>query len=95
MKRHALLLVLVGIFVITNGFFCDKKTNCHDFRVEVSYDGVEQLTAQTFNGQGPFTFKWDGGLGNGSIAIAPGPGTYTVHAFDFNKCEAIYSYTIK
>lgn len=89
MKLGTIKILLLTIFVVSFAGFCDKKTDCHSFKAEISYDGVEQLTVQLTNGQAPFTYKWEGGLGSGAIAIAPGPGTYTVHVTDLNKCEAI------
>ncbi|MBK8954334.1 MAG: SprB repeat-containing protein [Saprospiraceae bacterium] len=87
-------LFLLVVFLISNAHSCEDKKDCHSFKAQISYDGVELLTVQLTNGTAPFTYKWSNGLGSGSLAIAPGPGTYSVTATDLNKCQAIAVFTI-
>ncbi len=94
MKSGFILFLLIFVFIFSQGPSCNKNVDCHSFSVEISYDFVEQLTVQTIGGLAPFSYKWAGGLGASSIAIAPGPGTYSVTVTDLNKCAAIANYTI-
>lgn len=96
MNKTYLVLALISVFVLSSAPKCSKKKNCHDsFKVEISYDGVEQLTAQLTGGTAPFSYNWSHGLGSGSIAIAPGSGTYSVTVSEGGGCEAVAIFTIK
>ena len=82
-------------FLTFSSHSCEDKKNCHNFRAEISYDGVEQLTVQLTNGTPPFIYTWENGLGSGSIALIPGPGTYQVSVEDLNNCIAIAKFTVQ
>ena len=82
---------------MTTAFICkDKPKHCPGFSVQVTYDGMETLTAQVNGGQAPYTYTWTGGgSASGPIYIIPGPGTYNVTVLDLGKCEAKFTYTVK
>lgn len=95
MQAFKLKIFLLFIFIIANGHSCEEKVDCHKFKVQISYDGVEQLTAQPINGLAPFVFKWSHNLGSGSIAYIPGAGSYSITVTDLNKCSAIGIFNVQ
>lgn len=95
MKSNHIKLLLLAVFFICKAFTCTKTADCHSFSVEISYDRIEDLSVQPKGGTAPIKYNWSHGLGGATTVIAPGPGTYSVTATDFNKCMAIAQYEIQ
>ncbi len=95
MKSIQIKLLLLAVFFICKAFTCTKKADCHSFSIQVTYDGVEDLSVQPSGGTAPIKYNWSNGLGSATTVIIPGPGTYSVTATDFNQCMAIFNYTVK
>lgn len=95
MRNFLFHVLFVLIFMVSSAQSCEDKKNCHSFKAEISYDGAEELTVQLTNGTAPFKYNWSGGLGSGSAALIPGPGSYTVTVTDLNDCKAIAIFTVK
>jgi len=88
MKPVGITLLLLVVFIITNGFTCKKKTECDGFVVQLDYDDVNNsIGTQTVHGQPPFTYEWSNGSKT-SFLIPPGSGTYSVTVTDLNRCGA-------
>ena len=97
MKPRNLFILLISLFMITSAGLCSKdKHHCPGFTVQISYDGMETLTAQINGGQAPYTYTWKGtGTATGPLFIINGPGVYEVSAVDLDKCEAKAIFTVQ
>ena len=57
-------------------------------------DANGSISITATGGTAPYSFNWDGGLGNTQNPSNLGPGTYTVTVVDDNGCEEVTSVTI-
>jgi hypothetical protein len=87
MKFRNIAIILFAIFIIGNGFTCKKKTECDNYKVELSYDDVSNfLGTKIYHGTAPYNYTWSDGMGTGGTRSAPAIGIYSVTVTDANGC---------
>lgn len=85
-----------GCTTIATIDFSIEQDPCENFGALITSDSTNtMIEAQPISGSGTYTYQWDDGSTNSSIAIDPNNGgTFTVTITDSNGCTAIASYEV-